>query len=59
MVIVYCKSHKRRPIRFGRDLPMRDAQAQIPAGWCERCGREIFARNERLCPWCLEQRGVL
>ena len=56
MWIVYCRSHKRRPVRFGRGAPFTDSQACIPTGWCETCGRELFGQRS-LCDWCRSKKG--
>lgn len=56
MWIVYCASHKRRPVRVGRHSPFTDIQASIPAAWCEHCGRELFGQ-ESLCDGCRNKKG--
>ena len=57
MLVIYCRSHRRRPVRFGRLPPMGDIQGDLPAGWCECCGREVFTRGTRLCSWCQVSKG--
>lgn len=56
---VYCKSHKRRPIRFGYLPCFRDVQADIPAGWCQTCGSEVFIRGQTQCNQCRDRRGAI
>ena len=56
-LIVYCKSHKRKPVQFGRLPYFRDAQADIPAGWCEGCGCEIFDYGQTQCSRCHDEKG--
>lgn len=56
-LLIYCKDHKRRPIRFGASLPFRDIQGQIPAGWCSDCGCEIFEGMQERCRQCSEAKG--
>lgn len=58
MAVQYLKSHHRRPIYFGMRFPMGDRQADIPAGWCQTCGREVFSEKEGFCPWCQVRKGV-
>lgn len=55
-VIIYCKSHRRRPIRFGYFPPVRDVQGDIPAGWCSACGSEVFQQGEDRCMWCRQRK---
>lgn len=33
-----------------------DFQSLPPWGWCERCGREVFAPGARLCRRCREKK---
>ena len=54
---VYCKNHRRRPIRFGPMPYFRDPQADIPAGWCCRCGSEVFDSGKDLCIGCRSNKG--
>ena len=55
--IIYCKSHKRRPVSRGSFPLFRDTQAAIPAGWCGVCGGEIFEENMELCIRCRNLKG--
>ncbi|BDF71734.1 hypothetical protein CE91St41_10380 [Oscillospiraceae bacterium] len=32
--------------------PLRDSQAQRPAGWCPRCRGELYGGEGPLCPAC-------
>ena len=41
-LVVYLKSHRRRPVQVGGVRRDFDPQAAIPAGWCDRCGREVL-----------------
>ena len=52
MGVIYLRSGRRRPVWSGRRIGMRDSQADIPAGWCIRCGREVFPAGKQLCPVC-------
>ena len=54
---VYCKNHRRRPVRFGHTPFFRDVQADIPAGWCCRCGSEVFESGKDLCMGCRSLKG--
>lgn len=56
-VWIYCKSHRRQPLRFGARSPIGDRQADIPAGWCVRCASEVFSPGEDLCPRCRNGKG--
>jgi len=38
-------------------LPGVDLQAAPPAGWCIRCGAEVYRRGKALCRRC-ERRGL-
>ena len=51
-VLIYCKDHRRRPIRFGFPLLFRDTQGDIPVGWCNVCGSEVFCQGEDRCVRC-------
>ena len=55
--VIYCKEQKRRPIRLGSLPSMRDIQADIPPGWCEVCGCEVFEAGRYRCPWCSDRKG--
>lgn len=52
-ITVYLKSHKRQPVHLGALPYTGDPQQALPAGWCSRCGGEIFGRA---CPACREAR---
>lgn len=54
---VYCKDRRRRPARFGHTPFFRDVQADIPAGWCCRCGSEVFESGKDLCMGCRSLKG--
>lgn len=54
---VYCKDRRRRPVRFGHTPFFRDVQADIPAGWCCRCGSEVFESGKDLCMGCHSLKG--
>ena len=56
-ITLYRKSHRRQPVRLGIRSPFADPQAQIPVGWCIRCGQEVFAAAESLCPGCRNGKG--
>lgn len=51
-VIIYCNTHRRRPIQLGFSYLFRDTQGDIPSGWCSVCGSEVFQRGEDLCGRC-------
>lgn len=57
ILTVYCKSHKRRPIRFGYHPLFRDTQGDIPTAWCCRCGSEVFDRGQQMCIGCRSVKG--
>ena len=54
---VYCKNHKRKPIRYGHISLFRDRQADIPIGWCCLCGSEVFEIHNDLCVRCCNLKG--
>ena len=54
---VYCKDHKRRPIRLGYRSFFRDLQADIPTAWCSVCGSEIFEADTDRCTRCRHTKG--
>lgn len=56
-VIIYCKNHRRRPIRLGYTPVFRDVQGDIPAGWCSNCGCEVFEQGEDRCKQCRNVKG--
>lgn len=56
-LIVYCKDHRRRPIRFGFSPALRDRQADIPGSWCSLCGSEIFEEGQDRCIRCRSWKG--
>ena len=49
---IYLRSGRRRPIRRAPYRPGDDLQGALPAGWCEKCGREVYGFGERLCAEC-------
>jgi len=55
--VLYLRSHRRRPVCLGPQWGMRDVQAEAPAGWCSRCGREVYAREQLLCRRCIARKG--
>lgn len=56
-MVIYCRSHHRRPIRKGVNRAFRDVQAEVPAGWCETCGAEVFLPAQRQCLHCRSVKG--
>lgn len=46
------QSHGRRPVCPGRLPGLADVQAQVPAGWCVRCGAEVYRLGESRCGRC-------
>lgn len=56
-MLLYCKSHKRRPVRLGIRPVFLDPQADIPRGWCECCGAEVFHPHQRQCQGCRDTKG--
>ena len=57
-LLIYCKDHKRRPIRLGAQPVFRDIQGQIPYGWCPDCGREVFEPDQERCVECRSAKGA-
>ena len=47
-------SHGRRPVRLWGAYGLADRQALPPAGWCVRCGAEVYAPAEGLCGRCAD-----
>ena len=58
-LIVYCKDHRRRPVRFGYAPSIRDLQADIPRTWCCLCGSEVFENGQDRCIRCCSLKGEL
>lgn len=56
-LIIYCKDHRRRPVRFGYPSISRDTQADIPLSWCCQCGSEVFDRGQTKCIQCRNKKG--
>ena len=54
-MVIFWKSHRRRPVRVGRCRGAFDPQTAIPAGWCVCCGREVFLPGEDRCPDCMRK----
>lgn len=54
--ILYLKSGKRRPVLLHPVIGLRDMQAQIPHGWCMRCGREVYRFGSALCADCFRRK---
>ena len=55
---VYCKSHRRQPIRLGVPPLFRDVQGDLPLAWCCLCGGEIFDRGQQRCIRCRNAKGA-
>lgn len=53
--VLYTRACRRRPVWIGR-WPQKDAQGAVPARWCEECGAEVFAKEDRLCRRCAQVR---
>lgn len=56
---VYCKDHRRRPVRFGYAPFFRDLQSDIPLAWCSRCGCEVFEPGQDRCSRCRSTKGEI
>ena len=50
--VIYLRSGNRRPVRLAPYAIGEDLQGAIPAGWCEKCGREVYEFGKGLCPMC-------
>lgn len=50
--IIYLRPGGRRPVRTGGYAAGVDMQGEIPAGWCDLCGREVYDRRKFLCEEC-------
>lgn len=46
--------HWTRPTKQHEPFGLYDLQAQAPAGWCIRCGGELYRRRQALCRRCLK-----
>ena len=55
IMIVYSRSHRRRPVRIYLRWGRSDEQAEIPWFWCCRCGKEVFKRGAFLCGVCQKE----
>lgn len=51
-MVIWLRSHRRRPVRVGKAWQGADAQGAIPLSWCESCGREVFLPEAVLCSDC-------
>ena len=49
---LYLQSHRRKPVRNWPLLPWEDIQGAVPAGWCCRCGGEIYLPGRLICDHC-------
>lgn len=46
------KSHGRYPVRCRPALGLEDPQDRPPAGWCSRCGAEVYRLGADRCGRC-------
>ena len=53
-MLLYLKSHGRRPVWLGPPGEMFDLGDRIPLGWCERCGCELYAEGKVYCAECAQ-----
>ena len=53
-MVVYLRSHRRRPIQISPHLIGGDPQGLIPRFWCCRCGKEVF-EDAYLCGRCQKE----
>ncbi len=58
MPIIYLKSCHRRPVRLKPSLFRFDRQADVPFGWCGRCGKEVYVPLAQECPDCRKRKEV-
>lgn len=50
---VFCLwSQGRRPVRARPRLGLVDLQAQLPTGWCDSCGGEVYRPGKAICTRC-------
>lgn len=54
-MVIYLKSHRRRPVWVGAGFSSPDTQGALPRWWCSRCGREIYGKNRQLCAACAKE----
>ncbi len=54
-MIVYLRSHRRRPVRLGLRWGSADLQGEIPRSWCCRCGAEVFRPGAVCCSRCQKE----
>lgn len=45
----------RRPVALRQPIGMYDVQGAVPAGWCSRCGKEVYKPRQPLCYQCEEE----
>ena len=57
MHVIYTMSHRRRPVFLGTYPVLTDRQAAIPAGWCSRCGAEVYRPGRVLCDRCRKEQN--
>lgn len=55
--ILYTQAHARKPVKITYPPGLRDVQADIPAGWCRRCGAECYRPGADLCSRCQPTKG--
>ena len=56
-VVIYLKSHRRRPVVMGQMPGFLDRHSAIPVSWCQACGREVFLPGNTLCCACRKRKG--
>ncbi len=43
-----------KPTNHAYPFPPVDFQAAVPAGWCVRCGGEIYRPKKEMCRRCMK-----
>lgn len=54
--VIHRNACPRRPVQRYPRFALRDVQAAPPAGWCNRCGKEIYVwPPEEICDRCKKE----
>ena len=56
--VIYLRSYRRRPVRAVPGLGLVDRQGEIPPGWCDVCGAEVYRPGCRCCERCRKNGGT-
>lgn len=54
---IYLRGKSRRPVRLTPYKAGKDMQDQVPSGWCNLCGREVYEWGSDICTECKRWNG--